>query len=234
MAAVLKRELGSYFRSPIGYTIVAIFYFFANIFFNMYCLSYNSSNMSSVFQNMFLIVLFIIPIITMKTFSEDKKLGTDKLLLTSPVSTGRIVFGKYLSAMIIYVICLLIFVVHGLIIEYFATAQWSVILCTVLGLALMGSAIISIGLFISSLTESQVIACVGTLGVGFFLYIMDVLANLANNAIVSYVVGVFTFIQRFSNFTLGIFNPADVLYFLSVTCLFLWFTMKSFGKNSRS
>lgn len=98
----------------------------------------------------------------------------------------------------------------------------------------MGSAIISIGLFISSLTESQVIACVGTLGVGFFLYIMDVLANLANNAIVSYVVGVFTFIQRFSNFTLGIFNPADVLYFLSVTCLFLWFTMKSFGKNSRS
>ena len=170
----------------------------------------------------------------MKTFSEDKKLGTDKLLLTSPVSTGRIVFGKYLSAMIIYVICLLIFVVHGLIIEYFSTAQWSVILCTVLGLALMGSAIISIGLFISSLTESQVIACVGTLGVGFFLYIMDVLANLANNAVVSYVVGVFTFIQRFSNFTLGIFNPADVLYFLSVTCLFLWFTMKSFGKNSRS
>ncbi len=234
MAAVLKRELGSYFRSPIGYTIIAIFYFFANIFFNMYCLSYNSGNMSSVFQNTFLIVLFIIPIITMKTFSEDKKLGTDKLLLTSPVSTGRIVFGKYLSAMIIYVICLLIFVVHGLIIEYFSTAQWSVILCTVLGLALMGSAIISIGLFISSLTESQVIACVGTLGVGFFLYIMDVLANLANNAIVSYVVGVFTFIQRFSNFTLGIFNPADVLYFLSVTCLFLWFTMKSFGKNSRS
>ena len=216
MAAILKRELGSYFRSPIGYTIIAIFYFFANIFFNMYCLSYNSGNMSSVFQNTFLIVLFIIPIITMKTFSEDKKLG------------------KYLSAMIIYVICLLIFVVHGLIIEYFSTAQWSVILCTVLGLALMGSAIISIGLFISSLTESQVIACVGTLGVGFFLYIMDVLANLANNAIVSYVVGVFTFIQRFSNFTLGIFNPADVLYFLSVTCLFLWFTMKSFGKNSRS
>ena len=69
MAAVLKRELGSYFRSPIGYTIIAIFYFFANIFFNMYCLSYNSGNMSSVFQNMFLIVLFIIPIITMKTFS---------------------------------------------------------------------------------------------------------------------------------------------------------------------
>lgn len=234
MAAVLKRELGSYFRSPIGYTIIAIFYFFSNIFFNMYCLRHNSGNMSSVFQNTFLIVLFIIPIITMKTFSEDKKLGTDKLLLTSPVSTGRIVFGKYLSAMIIYVICLLIFVVHGLIIEYFSTAQWSVILCTVLGLALMGSAIISIGLFISSLTESQVIACVGTLGVGFFLYIMDVLANLANNAIVSYVVGVFTFIQRFSNFTLGIFNPADVLYFLSVTCLFLWLTMKSFGKNSRS
>ena len=116
MAAVLKRELGSYFRSPIGYTIIAIFYFFANIFFNMYCLSRNSGNMSSVFQNTFLIVLFIIPIITMKIFSEDKKLGTDKLLLTSPVSTGRIVFGKYLSAMIIYVICLLIFVVHGLII----------------------------------------------------------------------------------------------------------------------
>lgn len=234
MAAVLKRELGSYFRSPIGYTIIAIFYFFANIFFNMYCLSYNSGNMSSVFKNMFLIVLFIIPIITMKTFSEDKKLGTDKLLLTSPVSTGRIVFGKYLSAMIIYVICLLIFVIQGFILDYFTTPQWSVILCTVLGLALMGSAIISIGLFISSLTESQIIACVGTLGVGFFLYIMDVLANLANNAIVSYVVGVFTFIQRFSNFTLGIFNPADVLYFLSVTCLFLWFTMKSFGKNCRS
>lgn len=234
MAAVLKRELGSYFRSPIGYTIIAIFYFFANIFFNMYCLSYNSSNMSSVFQNMFLIVLFIIPIITMKTFSEDKKLGTDKLLLTSPVSAGKIVFGKYLSAMIVYVMCIFIFIVQTVILDFFTTSQWSVILCTVLGLVLMGSAIISIGLFISSLTESQVIACVGTLGVGFFLYIMDVLANLANNAAVSFVVSVFTFIQRFSNFTLGIFNPADVLYFLSVTCLFLWFTVKSFGKHSRS
>lgn len=233
MAAVLKRELGSYFRSPVGYTIIAIFYFFANIFFNMYCLRYNSGNMSSVFSNMFLIVLFIIPIITMKTFSEDKKLGTDKLLLTSPVSTGKIVFGKYLSAMIIYAICLLIFVIQGLIIDYFTTPQWSVILCTVLGLILMGSAIISIGLFISSLTESQVIACVGTLGVGFFLYIMDVLANLANNWIVSFAVGIITFIQRFSDFTLGILNPAHVLYFLSVTCLFLWFTVKSFGKHSK-
>ncbi len=234
MAAVLKRELGSYFRSPIGYTIVAIFYFFANIFFNMYCLSYNSSNMSSVFQNMFLIMLFIIPIITMKTFSEDKKLGTDKLLLTSPVSTVKIVFGKYLSAIIVYAICLMIFVFQGIILDFYTTPQWSVILCTVFGMLLMGSAIISIGLLISSLTESQVIACVGTLGVGFFLYIMDVVANLANNSAVSYIVGVFTFIQRFSDFTLGILNPAHVLYFLSVTCLFLWLTVKSFGKNSRS
>lgn len=234
MAAVLKRELGSYFRSPIGYTIIAIFYFFANIFFNMYCLSYNSSNMSSVFSNMFLIVLFIIPIITMKTFSEDKKLGTDKLLLTSPVSAGKVVFGKYLSAMIVYVMCLFIFIVQAIILDFFTTPQWSVILCTVLGLVLMDSAIISIGLFISSLTESQVIACVGTLGVGFFLYIMDVLAKLTNNVAVSFVVSVFTFIQRFSNFTLGILNPADVLYFLSVTCLFLWFTVKSFGKHSKS
>ncbi len=234
MAAVFKRELGSYFRSPIGYTIVAIFYFFANIFFNMYCLSYNSSNMSSVFQNMFLIMLFIIPIITMKTFSEDKKLGTDKLLLTSPVSTVKIVFGKYLSAIIVYAICLMIFVFQGIILDFYTTPQWSVILCTVFGMLLMGSAIISIGLLISSLTESQVIACVGTLGVGFFLYIMDVVANLANNSAVSYIVGVFTFIQRFSDFTLGILNPAHVLYFLSVTCLFLWLTVKSFGKNSRS
>lgn len=234
MAAVLKRELGSYFRSPIGYTIVAIFYFFANIFFNMYCLSYNSSNMSSVFQNMFLIMLFIIPIITMKTFSEDKKLGTDKLLLTSPVSTVKIVFGKYLSAIIVYAICLMIFVFQGIILDFYTTPQWSVILCTVFGMLLMGSAIISIGLLISSLTESQVIACVGTLGVGFFLYIMDVVANLANNYALSYIVGIFTFIQRFSDFTLGILNPAHVLYFLSVTCLFLWLTVKSFGKNSRS
>ena len=234
MAAVFKRELGSYFRSPIGYTIVAIFYFFANIFFNMYCLSYNSSNMSSVFQNMFLIMLFIIPIITMKTFSEDKKLGTDKLLLTSPVSTVKIVFGKYLSAIIVYAICLMIFVFQGIILDFYTTPQWSVILCTVFGMLLMGSAIISIGLLISSLTESQVIACVGTLGVGFFLYIMDVVANLANSSAVSYIVGVFTFIQRFSDFTLGILNPAHVLYFLSVTCLFLWLTVKSFGKNSRS
>lgn len=234
MAAVLKRELGSYFRSPIGYTIVAIFYFFANIFFNMYCLSYNSSNMSSVFQNMFLIMLFIIPIITMKTFSEDKKLGTDKLLLTSPVSTVKIVFGKYLSAIIVYAICLMIFVFQGIILDFYTTPQWSVILCTVFGMLLMGSAIISIGLLISSLIESQVIACVGTLGVGFFLYIMDLVANLANNSAVSYIVGVFTFIQRFSDFTLGILNPAHVLYFLSVTCLFLWLTVKSFGKNSRS
>lgn len=234
MATVLKRELGSYFRSPIGYTIIAIFYFFANIFFNMYCLSYNSSNMSSVFQNMFLIVLFIIPIITMKTFSEDKKLGTDKLLLTSPISTLRVVLGKFFSSVIVFALCLMIFIIQGFILDFYTTPQWSVILCTVLGMLLMGSAIISIGLLISSLTESQVIACVGTLGVGFFIYIMDVLASLSGNGILSAFVSLITFIQRFSNFTLGIMNPADVLFFLSVTCLFLWFTVKSFGKHSKN
>ena len=144
MSAILKRELNAYFSSATAYVVMAVFFFFSGLFFNYYCISANSSSLSYVFGNMFYIVLFLIPIITMKTFAEEKKQKSDQALLTAPTSLTEIVLGKFMGAFILYFICCCIFLVYALVISFFSTPEWSVIICTFIGMLLLGAALIAI------------------------------------------------------------------------------------------
>ena len=122
---------------------------------------------------MFYIVMFIIPVLTMKTFSEERRQKTDQALLTSPVSLTEIVLGKFLGAFTIYGLCCAIFLVYGVVISFFAQPQWSVVLCTLLGMLLLGMAIIAMNIFISSLTESMVVAAVIGMAAGLVIDTMS-------------------------------------------------------------
>ena len=164
MGAIYKRELSGYFNSAIGYVVLAVYYFFSGLFFYLYCFYRDSASLGYVFANMFYIVMFIIPVLTMKTFSEERRQKTDQALLTSPVSLTEIVLGKFLGAFTIYGLCCAIFLVYGVVISFFAQPQWSVVLCTLLGMLLLGMAIIAMNIFISSLTESMVVAAVVGMG----------------------------------------------------------------------
>ena len=231
MVAILKRELSSYFNSAVAYVVMAVYFLFSGLFFSMICIENDTSSLSYVFGNMFIIILFIIPIITMKSFSEEKRQRTDQALLTSPTSLFEIVMGKFLGALILFAICSLIFVVYALVIPFFTSPDWAVVLCTVLGLLLLGSALIAIDIFISVLTESMIISAVAGMGVGLLIYM---LSNLSSNITVDWIATIvkkIDFLTYYTNFTYGMLNLTDIIFFLSVTGLFLFFTARVLEKR---
>ena len=161
MFAIFKRELKAYFTSPLGYVFLAIFYAFSGLFFYIFSLSVGSTDISSVFLMMFIVLMVFVPLLTMRLLSEDKKQKTDQLILTAPVSLLSIVMGKFLAAYAIFAIGVAVMPVYGFVMSTFATVSWLPIWGNTVGLLLLGGIFVSIGLFISSLTENQMIAAIG-------------------------------------------------------------------------
>ena len=231
MIAILKRELHSYFYSSTAYIVMAVFYFFAGIFFSASCLLSNSSNMRYVFSDMFMIILLVVPIITMKSFSEEKKQKTDQALLTSPLSLFEIVIGKFLGALTLYTCCVAIFLFDVLVISFFTTPDWAVILCTILGLYLFGAALIAIDIFISSLTESQVVAAIVSIAAGLLIYMLDSIAELVNMQFFTTFINAISFNSNYLGFTLGMISLSSVVFFLSVMAVFIFLTIRVLEKK---
>ena len=231
MGAILKRELGAYFSSATAYVVMAVYFFFSGLFFNFYVFSQNSTNLTYVFNNMFYIIMFLIPIITMKTFAEEKKQKSDQALLTSPCSLTEIVLGKFLGAFVMYTLCTCIFLVYAIVISFFAQPQWSVILCTFLGTLLLSGSMIAINVFISVLTESQVVAAVLGMGVGLIISMMSYFVSLVSIEWIKTVLEKISFMSYYENFTYGILSITDVVFFLSVIALFLFFTVRALEKR---
>lgn len=224
MSAIFKREFSAYFSSPVGYVVTAAFMFFSGIFFYVDCLYTGTTNMYSVFQSMFFIVLFLIPLITMKLFSDDKRQKTDQALLTAPVSIASVVVAKFLSALAIFAICLSSYIIEGLVLSFMGQPDWSVILGNVLGMLLMGSAFISIGVFVSSLTESVVIAAVFSFVINVVICLTDTLASTISWTFAQNILNAISFQSKYTNFALGMVSLSDAVFFITVTALFLFFT----------
>ena len=231
MGAILKRELGAYFSSATAYVVMAVYFFFSGLFFNFYCISANSSSLSYVYGNMFYIILFLIPIITMKTFAEEKKQKSDQALLTAPTSLTEIVLGKFLGAFCLYAICCCIFLVYAVVISFFASPEGSVILCTFIGILLLGGSLIAINVFISVMTESMVVAAVIGMGVGLVISMTNYLISLIQVDWIKNILNKINFLSYYENFTYGILSIVDVVFFLSVTALFLFFTVRVLEKR---
>ena len=231
MLAILKRELSAYFNSAIGYIVLAVFYFFSGMYFYLYCLYYGTASLTPVFANMFMIILFLIPIITMKSFSEEKRQKTDQALLTAPINLFEVVMGKFLGAFTLYALCVSIFLLYTLVICFFTTPDWAVILCTILGMLLLGGSLIAIDIFVSALTESQVIAAIVGIAVGLFIYMIDSLASLTQSQFIINILSMVSFNTNFNNFTYGILNFSNVVFFLSVIAIFIFLTIRVFEKK---
>ena len=231
MSAIIKRELSSYFNSAIGYIVLAVFYFFSGLFFYMYCLLSNTTSMGYVFLSMLMIVMLVIPIITMKSFSEERKQKTDQALLTAPISLTEMVLGKFFGAFLLYCICNAIYILYAIILSFYAAPDWAVFLTTMLGMLLMGGALIAIDMFISALTESQVIAAVVSIGIGLLIYMLDSLSNVFNVDWLTTLFHNISFDAHFTNFINGIINLTSVVFFLSVIAIFLFLCVRVFEKR---
>lgn len=171
MTAIYKRELKSYFHTMIGCVFIAFLVAFTGVYFMAYNLNYGYPYFSYVLSSVLFIFLVAIPVLTMKSFAEDRKSKADQLLLTSPVSLPGIVLGKYLAMVTILAAPCLIYLIFPLIIRVQGTAYIAVDYLTILMFFLLGCVYVSIGMFISALTESQIIAAIGTFGVLLALYL---------------------------------------------------------------
>lgn len=232
MGAIFKRELSSYFNSAIAYIVMAVFFGFSGFFFLVTCFLSNSSSLSYVFSNMFFIIVFLTPIIAMKSFSEEKRQKTDQALFTSPASLIEIVLGKFLGAFTMYAICCVIFFVYGAVIQMFTPANWAVIICTTIGILLLGGAFLAIDIFISALTESQVIAAILGIAAGLLINMMTNIVSLVSSyEWLANILNTISFTNYYQNFTYGILDLKDVVFFLSVIALFLFFTIRVFERK---
>lgn len=231
MAAIIKREISAYFLSAIGYIVLAAFYIFGGFYFYMSVLMSNTTDLSYTFSSLFVIMIFVIPILTMRLFSEEKKQKTDQVLLTAPVSLTSIVFGKYFAALIMYLFCILITLVYAVIISFFNTPDWITVLGNFLGIFLLGAALIAIGMFLSSITENQIVAAIGGIVVGVLMLFMDSIAQAISVDFISNILKKISFMSYYNNFTLGVLNLKDIVFFLSVCVLFIFFTIRVFEKK---
>ena len=231
MFAIFKRELRAYFTSPLGYVFLAIFYAFSGLFFYIFALSVGSTDISSVFLMMFMVLMIFVPLLTMRLLSEDKKQKTDQLTLTAPVSLLSIVMGKFLAAYAIFAIGVAVMPVYGFVMSTCATVSWLPIWGNTVGLLLLGGIFVSIGLFVSSLTENQMIAAIG----GFFINLMILLMNTLTSALPSGffrdVLSSISVYSRYSQITNGIFSLSSLIFFISVIFIFLFLTVRVLEKR---
>ena len=233
MGAVFRRELRSFFTNPIGYVVLAVFYFISGYFFFSDNLSANSADLTTVFFKLFSIVLLTVPFLTMRLFSEEKRQKSDQALFTAPVSLTGIVMGKFLATVILYLLCLSITLVFGVVIAFGgAVPDWTMLIGNYLGLLLVGCLIIAIGVFVSALTESQVIAAVGTLVISLGLMSVDFIGTLfASFAWIAKTADFLSVNNRYSDFALGLIYYDNVFFFLSLQALFIFLTVRILDKS---
>ena len=231
MSAIFRRELGAFFTSGIAYVFLAVFYLLAGLFFYMYTLSSSTTDMSGMFSMLFAVIIFLIPILTMKSFSEEKKQKTEQGLLTAPVGLGGIVLGKYFATILMYIFGVSIVLIYALIISYFGSVDWGILFSNYLALILLGAAFIAIGMFISSLTENQVVAAVGGICSLLFLCLVDILTNYISIDFITDFLNSISFYNKYYEFTCGIFNLSSVLFYISTAVIFNFLTVTVFEKR---
>lgn len=230
MQAIYKREIKSFFTTPIGYVVLGINYFFLGFFFS-YQFNYSYADITFTFTQMFSISLFLFPIITMRLMSEEKRQKTDQALLTSPVGLWGIVLGKYFAALTVFAIGYAPTLLYMMILSSHATVNWLMYLSCLLGTLLLGAAIIAAGLLISALTESQIVAAVGTYAISLFIMLLDSFAELINVSFFQTVVGWLSFQGRYNTFITGVIDVSNILFFLSFAAVFLFLSVRVLEKR---
>jgi len=188
-------------------------------------------NVEYVVSTMAGILIYAIPFITMRLISEDRRQKVDQALLTAPVSVTGIVMGKFLAALTLYGAGFSITLLYQLIIAFYITTNWLVYLYALLGALLLGAAIISIGMFISSLTESPVVSAAITFGVILASMMISSYSSQITSPILQKVCTALAFVDRFYNFSSSTLNLADIVYMLSIAAVFVFLTVRSVEKR---
>ncbi len=241
---IAKKELNSYFRSPIAYGVMAFFALIAGYFFYVavvyfvrrgiessmmgqsFPMDVNEFVVRPVFSNISVIGLFLIPMITMRLFAEEKRTGTIELLLTSPISDLSIILGKWLGGMMLYGAMLLLSAFSMALLFAYGQPDWHPIAIGYLGLLLQGGAILALGTFISNCTKNQIVAGVAGFAVALLLWVIDWVSSF-ETSVTAKVLSYLSVLQHFDSFGKGVLDTKDIVYYLSVIFVGLFLTARS-------
>ncbi len=245
LLAIFRKEMANFFVSPIAYTVIGCFLIIAGFFFwaNVSLLSLISLqaandpsiatriNLTDVVirplvQNMSIILLFLVPLLTMRLFSEERKTGTIELLLTYPVNDFGIVFGKFLAAVTILLIMMGCTLSFPLIMASLGSFDIGVFLSSYVGLILMGSSFIALGVFISSVTENQIVAAAISFGAALMFWVISWTSSFTGQTLGA-IIRQTSIIERLDSFLKGVITLSDVTYFLFFTAFFLFLSFRS-------
>jgi ABC-2 type transport system permease protein len=243
--AIAHKELKSYFASPIGWVLLAVFavlygWFFGNIllFFERQSsqmgamgmgpqtVNVNQQLIRPVLMNVSVLMLFLLPLVTMRTYAEEKRSGTMELLLTSPLTDAQIVLGKFFGSMALIASLLAITIPHILLLFLYSTPEWRPLLIAYLGYLLMTGCFVAVGLFVSSLTRNQIVAAVATFGVFLMLWVIDWVGSFAgprSKVIYEYL----SITGHFEDFTKGVIDTRHLVYYVSFITFGLFLTIRS-------
>lgn len=216
MWAIMKKEVKSYFLSPIGYVFIGLFLLMSSVFFYLDVVTYGSAQFENMFYSATTILTFIIPILTMRMFAEERKNGTEQLLYTSPKSITQIVMGKFGASMIVILVTAVLTLLYFVILSFLGTPHLQTALVTLLGFIMLSMAYISFGMFASSITENQIIA--GVITIGFFI-ITWFLPNFSE------ALSTFSLINMFNKFPSGLIALEEIVAYVSFSVLFILLTI---------
>lgn len=227
MSAIAKKEFRAYFLSPIGYVFCGVMLLLFGFYYMQVLSAQSTDYIPYIYSSIFpMLMMFLLPLLTMRTFSEEMRTKSDQGLLTAPVSVFGIVFGKFLAALEIFAVGLAATLIPAIIISFMGKPDWPKIICTVVGCLLCGAALIAVGNFISSLTQSQLVAAIVTFGVLMFLFLIGNLSSSISNTAIQNVLNWISFNTRFQPFSKGIFNLSSIIYFISMAAVFLFLTAR--------
>ncbi len=216
MFAIIKKELKSYFFTPIGWVFIGLFLAVLGVVFYAYTFIQGALNFEYIIWDSTIVLAFIVPILTMRMFAEEKKSGTDQLLMTSPKSIVSIVLGKFFAATIVVIIGMLFMFIYYGILRHFGNVSLVEPLVALIGFLLLAMSYISFGMFVSSITESQVIAAV--ISIGFFL-IISFMQNFQG------IIEMFSLVQMYQKFPQGIISLKEVVGYVTFILLFVSLTI---------
>ena len=229
--AVCIKELYTYFVSPIAYFVCIVFSAISGFIFSGWLIYASDNNfagayvMQAVFGFLAVILLFFIPVLTMKLFAEERKSGTIELLLTSPITDGQVVLGKFLASWILLIIMLTLTLLFPFLTQRFGPLDSGVLLSGYLGLILLSSCFLAFGLLMSSMSKNQIVAALTSFG--FFLALWVIGSLSARAETIGRFLSYLSFHEHYNDFARGVINLKDVVYYVSFTCVCLFATFKS-------
>jgi len=227
---LLGKELRALFYSPIAYIIIAVFLVLMGYSFTLTLFLNKFATLIHIFFQSAGLLFLLIPIITMRLFAEERKAGTLELLLTAPVRESQVVLAKYVASMAVVLAMIALTGAYGIVLAAFGSPDLGPIYSGYIGLALLASTLVSLGLIVSALTSNQVVAAIVTIGISFLLWTIDSLAGMMPEGLERILISL-SLLAHFTPFATGALYTSDVGFFVSTTLLALFLAMRALARR---